>query len=427
MQPMSKKIIAAWHAAGANNDYVIPDGSWRGYSILNYALLRSEQAIIDILITKDVGINLKEQISGWSPLVYAVYYRWPKLVNFILNNSHDCELDFYFPPAQRFNFSRWAGCSLLSFAIYYKDTDTAIGLIQKGARVKSDDIEEVITFRWNIWGVSFYNGWTYLSYAVYHGLTCIVKELLKKNCKIKQKIKDQTLIQYAESKFCEPYNEIAKLLRNHIIDTVQDNDYAVLHKGESFIVDKSLFIREIIKNLQSGSIRAFIRPKGTGKSINLSMLNYFFSKDKYYSKKYLFNNSKLWRDKEGNELLKKNQGKYSVIYLNFGKFIESDFNDSIYPALCNEIISAYRQQKHFLKTNAIDNLSSSDKLILKKIFNEEKISTCHDLAISLRILAEFITLANKANNEPEEYQKPIILIDGYDTLLQFFDDNSDEN
>src|ERR1700730_9053665 len=79
-----------------------------------------------------------------------------------------------------------------------------------------------------------------------------------------------------------------------------DNGYAY--------VDKTLFIEEI---LEKGTKVALIpRLRRFGKTLNLSMLRYFFEKTEEDTS-YLFKDLKVWKNKECKAL----QGQFPVIFI----------------------------------------------------------------------------------------------------------------
>ncbi|NBU99440.1 MAG: hypothetical protein EBS19_14740 [Spirochaetia bacterium] len=70
------------------------------------------------------------------------------------------------------------------------------------------------------------------------------------------------------------------------------SDFKRIIEDDMFYVDKSLFIKEI---LNSGSlVSLLVRPRRFGKTLNLSMLKYFFEKHpNLESSRHLFLNLKI--------------------------------------------------------------------------------------------------------------------------------------
>lgn len=91
----------------------------------------------------------------------------------------------------------------------------------------------------------------------------------------------------------------------------------ILGNGEFYYVDKSLFIKEILDS--SALITLITRPRRFGKTLNLSMLKYFFEApipeaENPFDASVLFRNLKIWNEPESYKL---KQGKHPVIFLTF--------------------------------------------------------------------------------------------------------------
>ena len=84
------------------------------------------------------------------------------------------------------------------------------------------------------------------------------------------------------------------------------SDYKeLIEKGYAY-VDKTLFIQEIIN--KGTKIAIIPRPRRFGKTVNMSMLKYFFEKNTEDNSQ-LFSPYKIWQTEE-----KSSQGKYPVIF-----------------------------------------------------------------------------------------------------------------
>ena len=85
-------------------------------------------------------------------------------------------------------------------------------------------------------------------------------------------------------------------------------DFKELIQDEYYYVDKTLLIDEMLMN--KSKVTLFTRPRRFGKTLNMSMLKYFFDvKDKEKNKK-LFENLKVSDSEYMSE-----QGKYPVIFI----------------------------------------------------------------------------------------------------------------
>ena len=98
------------------------------------------------------------------------------------------------------------------------------------------------------------------------------------------------------------------------------SDFRALRLRDNYFVDKSLFIKDIIDN-QSG-VCLITRPRRFGKTLNMSMLKYYFDingKDN----KDLFNGLKIMNQTE--EYTSK-LGNYPVIYITLKDVNDSNFD-----------------------------------------------------------------------------------------------------
>ncbi len=101
---------------------------------------------------------------------------------------------------------------------------------------------------------------------------------------------------------------------------IGQSDFRKIIDGGFDFVDKSLLIPEI---LQGAEVILITRPRRFGKTLNMSMLRYFFAPEVYgQPTKDLFNHLKV--SQEGEDTLQ-HQGKYPVIFLSFKDIKESSF------------------------------------------------------------------------------------------------------
>ena len=87
-------------------------------------------------------------------------------------------------------------------------------------------------------------------------------------------------------------------------------DFAVIKNSDNFLIDKTMLIQEILEN--STEVFLFPRPRRFGKSLNISMLKYFFEKTEK-SHAHLFSDLKVAQHPH----LMAHQGQYPVIDLSF--------------------------------------------------------------------------------------------------------------
>lgn len=86
--------------------------------------------------------------------------------------------------------------------------------------------------------------------------------------------------------------------------------FEFIRKNDCFFIDKTGLIREWWEN--ADTVTLITRPRRFGKTLNLDMLNCFFSR-KYEDRGELFEGLSIWED----EKYRKLQGSYPVIFLSF--------------------------------------------------------------------------------------------------------------
>lgn len=99
-------------------------------------------------------------------------------------------------------------------------------------------------------------------------------------------------------------------------------DFAKIRENGYFYVDKSAFIKEWWES--GDDVTLITRPRRFGKTLNLSMLYYFFS-NKYQDKGILFKDLTIWKEEKYTEL----QGTYPVIFLSFAGVKGVNYQDTI--------------------------------------------------------------------------------------------------
>ena len=115
-------------------------------------------------------------------------------------------------------------------------------------------------------------------------------------------------------------------------------------------VDKSLFMKDIIKN-RGIQVSVITCPPRFGKTFNLSMLRHFLASEvDGKSTQDLFNHLKITQ--AGNEY-QSHQGRYPVIFISF-KGIKDDTYKMTYSNLCKLISRVYREHQSVLFNSRFD-------------------------------------------------------------------------
>ena len=179
-----------------------------------------------------------------------------------------------------------------------------------------------------------------------------------------------------------------------LLPTGIENFKTMIDKS-AYYVDKTNFIEDVLNE----QVVSYTRPRRFGKTLNMSMLYYFFSiKEKENS--YLFDGLNISKNKNALKV----QNKYPTIFISLKEMKSLTFDAQI-SSFSNVIYELLEKNLEILSS---DQLSDTTKDILNKLHNRS--SCVEDLKISLRV----ITNALYAYYQ----QKVIFLIDEYDVPLQ---------
>lgn len=173
-------------------------------------------------------------------------------------------------------------------------------------------------------------------------------------------------------------------------------DFCQLITSNNFYIDKTLFIKEWWEN--NDVVTLLTRPRRFGKTLNLSMLEYFFSIE-HSDKKVLFENLTIWQENKYRNL----QGTYPVIFLSFAGIKEVSFLNSR-KKICQLLKNLYNKFDFLLKTNC---LNEDEKALYKKVSAEME---DYIASASLKYLSDYLMRYYG--------KKVIILLDEYDTPMQ---------
>ena len=172
-------------------------------------------------------------------------------------------------------------------------------------------------------------------------------------------------------------------------------NFKMMIDKSAYYVDKTNFIEDVLNE----QVVLYTRPRRFGKTLNMSMLYYFFSiKEKENA--YLFDGLNISKNKDALKV----QNKYPTIFISLKEMKNLTFDAQI-SSFSNVIYELLEKNLEILSS---DQLSDTTKDILNKLHNRS--SCVEDLKISLRV----ITNALYAYYQ----QKVIVLIDEYDVPLQ---------
>ena len=173
-------------------------------------------------------------------------------------------------------------------------------------------------------------------------------------------------------------------------------DFEQLIIEDNFYVDKTKFIKEWWES--KDRVTLITRPRRFGKTLNMSMLEKFFSV-KYADRGDLFEGLLIWEDETYQQL----QGMYPVVFISFAGIKENTFSEAR-KSMCRTIEEQYNKNDYLLKGSLLNDRE-------KEFYQEVSVSMSDSTAAAaLRSLSDFLGRYYG--------RKAIILLDEYDTPMQ---------
>ena len=190
---------------------------------------------------------------------------------------------------------------------------------------------------------------------------------------------------------------------------IGNEDFKDVIQSGSLYVDKTLFIKDLIDN--NSKALCFPRPRRFGKSLNMSMLNYYFNLE--FKGNNLFNGLKIMN--EGEKYLNE-ANKYPVISLSFRELKTSTYSNFIneYKKVIGKL---YIKYEFLLQSEKI-----SDSL--KNVFNDYYYMRTNNLTSAI---SDLMLMLNQHYNSQvmvllDEYDAPILYsyeMGYYDEMITF--------
>ena len=173
-------------------------------------------------------------------------------------------------------------------------------------------------------------------------------------------------------------------------------DFEKLREAHNFYVDKTDFIR---KWWEAGDeVTLITRPRRFGKTLNMSMVEKFFSLD-YAGRDDLFEGLSIWKT----ECYRNLQGNYPVVFLSFANVKETSFQEAR-KKICYIIEKLYNRY---------------DFLLEGTLLNDKEKSFFRNVCADMEDYAATSSLGTLTEYLGRYYRKRvIILLDEYDTPMQ---------
>jgi len=178
--------------------------------------------------------------------------------------------------------------------------------------------------------------------------------------------------------------------------SIGNQSFESIRRQDIFYIDKSEFIKEWWEN--EDVVTLITRPRRFGKTLNMDMLNCFFS-NKFTDRGDLFEGLEIWKE----EKYRKLQGTYPVIFISFAA-VKGDTFEITKQQIVTQIVHLFEEKRFLLDA---DVMSESEKIKYKQfVLEPEKF----DISAKLNELSNYLSrYYNK---------KVIILLDEYDTPMQ---------
>lgn len=164
-----------------------------------------------------------------------------------------------------------------------------------------------------------------------------------------------------------------------------------------YYIDKTLLIKDLLDN--KADVNLFTRPRRFGKTLNMSMIQYYFEK-REEDNAYLFENLNIM--KAGEEYIS-HMGQYPVINLSLKSAKQPNF-ELAFKCMKEEITNEFRRHEYILKSDKLNNEKEQYLRIVKGDDEDGLYIT------SLKFLSQCL--------EKYHNKKVIILIDEYDVPLE---------
>ena len=179
---------------------------------------------------------------------------------------------------------------------------------------------------------------------------------------------------------------------------IGESDFKGLRVRNNYYIDKTMYIKNIIDN--QSRVILVTRPRRFGKTLNMSMLKYYFDCTKTDNKE-LFTGLKIM---EQEETYTSKLGAYPVIYMTLKDVVSTNFEKMLL-CLKTELVELFIDYAELLKS---EKLLDVEKEMFSTILNlkANEIEMQNALKLLTRLLYK-------------EYEKPVmLLLDEYDVPLQ---------
>lgn len=178
--------------------------------------------------------------------------------------------------------------------------------------------------------------------------------------------------------------------------SIGKQDFASLRERDCFYIDKTDFIREWWEN--QDDITLISRPRRFGKTLNLNMLECFFSCE-FAGRGALFDGLSIWQREKYRAL----QGTYPVVFLTFADVKANTYPDAMYQ-IKNSITALYIKNRFLVEENFLNRTERMQFDSVNRQMSDVAAAT------AVRDLTGYLSRYYG--------EKVIVLLDEYDTPMQ---------
>lgn len=178
--------------------------------------------------------------------------------------------------------------------------------------------------------------------------------------------------------------------------SIGNQDFISIRKNNCFYIDKTDFIREWWEN--QDSVTLITRPRRFGKTLNMSMTEYFFSVN-YSDMGQYFKELSIWKEERFREI----QGTYPVISLSFAD-IKATTYESARMSIIRKLVRLY-SAFDFIRSS--ETLNEKDRTYFDSVGEDMSDDAA---AVGINYMSDYLSRYYG--------KKVIILLDEYDTPLQ---------
>ena len=187
--------------------------------------------------------------------------------------------------------------------------------------------------------------------------------------------------------------------------SIGKQNFASLRENDCFYIDKTKLICQWWES--KDEITLITRPRRFGKTLNMSMLNCFFS-NRYAGRKDLFTGLEVWKE----EKYRKIQGIYPLIFLSFAAIKGSNYEDAR-DGIIMAVNEAYSEHRYLLESSE---LTEGERRCFTELDYYAKNPGVKEPVSNDTICNAIKNLANCLSRYYKK--KVIILLDEYDTPMQ---------